>query len=324
MSAKTCAVVIPSHNRRDDLRATCQQLEKLSPAPDEIIICLDGCTDGSKEMLSREFPNYCVIENAIQEGSIPSRDRAFRMVQSDLILTLDDDSYPTDPAFIEKIGVIVEGHPEAGAITFPEIRNVGRAANPSLSSTSRGRYVREFPDCAGVIGRPIYGRAAVYPLFFSHAYGESDFCLQLYAAGYAVWFEPSLTIRHRYTPKERNMMTRHWLNARNEFWSVIMRCPFPDIAFWVPFRVLRQFMFAVSKGFSWWIREPIWWWRAIRGIPTCFRYRRPVRRRAYREWLLLTRRPAFDLEDLRKRFHQRFEHASAGNHFIGATDARIG
>lgn len=315
MSAKTCAVVIPSHNRCDDLLATCQQLQKLSPAPDEVFICLDGCTDGSKEMLTREFPNYSVIENVHQQGSVPSRDRAFRMAKSDLILTLDDDSYPIDPAFIEKIGVIVEGHLEAAAITFPEIRTDGRAANPSRSTESRGHYVRDFSDCAGIIVRRLYGRAAEYPVFFSHAYSEPDFCLQLYAAGYAVWFEPSLTIRHRFTAKERNMLTRHWLNARNELWSVVIRCPFPYILLLLPFRVVRQFVFAVSQGFSWWIREPLWWWRAIRGMPICLGQRKPIRWRTYREWLILARRPAFNLEDLRKRFHQPFGYMSKGEHF---------
>jgi FkbM family methyltransferase len=319
INAKTCAVVIPSHNRCDDLRLTCQEIDKFTPAPNEIIICLDGCSDGSKEMLTREFPNYRVLENAVQEGSIPSRDRAFRIVKSDLILTLDDDSYPTDPAFMEKVRAIVEQHPEAGAITFPEVRNDGRAANPRRTETSRGHYVRDFSDCAGVIARHLYGRAAEYPLFLKHAYGEPDFCLQLYAAGYAVWFEPSLTIRHRFTPKERNMMTRHRLNARNELWSVIMRCPFPDIVFLLPFRVLRQFVFAVSQGFSWWIREPLWWWRAIIGIPACLRHRKPVRWRAYREWLILARSPAFNLKDLQNRFDQPFNHTSNSEHFSRPT-----
>ncbi len=305
MSRKTCGVVITSYNRCDDLRFTCQQLRGLKPPPDEIIICLDGSTDGSKEILVKEFPECHVIENPIPEGSIPSRDRAFRLVKSDLIITLDDDSYPTDPAFVQKVSDVVMQHPEAGAITFPEIRNDGKPASANLGPDSPGHYIRDFPNCAGVMLREVYGREAEYPPFFSHAYAEPDYCLQLYSAGYAVWFEPSLLIRHHFTPKERNTLSRHWLNARNEFWSVLMRCPFPYVLAIAPLRVLRQFIFAFGKGWTWWSREPKWWWGAIRGIGRCLANRKPVSWRSFLAWTRLARRPARTLEHLRTLFGER-------------------
>ena len=55
-------------------------------------------------------------------------------------------------------------------------------------------------------------------------------------AGYAVWFEPSLRIRHHFTLVQRNMVNRHMLNARNEMWSALMRCPLPYVLGVAPFR----------------------------------------------------------------------------------------
>lgn len=308
MVQPTVAVVITSYNRCADLRSTCEQLRKLNPLPDEIIICLDGCSDKSSEMLAREFPEYQVIKNSTRQGSIPSRDRAFRLVKSDLILTLDDDSYPTDLAFIEKARQVAARHPEAGVITFPEIRNDGHAANPFLTPDSPGCYVRDFPNCAAVMWRHLYGSKAEYPVFFSHAYAESDYSLQLYAAGYSVWFEPSLTIRHHFTPKERDMLRRHHLNARNELWSVLMRCPFPYVLAVVPLRILRQFVFAIGRGFSWWSREPEWWWNALTGLNQCFARRKPISCRSYFQWIRLARNPAVELSELESRFGISFHH----------------
>src|SRR4051794_30622184 len=191
MKRQTSAIVLTSYNRCEDLRATCTQLRNLQPMPDEIIVCLDGCTDGSREMLEREFPGCKVIANETRLGSIPSRDRAFRMVESDLIVSLDDDSYPTDSAFVEKLTGLVERHPEAGAFTFPEIRDDGQPADPLRGPNCQGHYARDFPNCAGVMLRSLYGKVAAYQPFFSHAYAEPDYCLQLYAAGFSVWFEPS-------------------------------------------------------------------------------------------------------------------------------------
>lgn len=307
MTRKTTSIVICSFNRCEDLRYTCAQLRKLDPQPDEIIICLDGCTDDSAAMLANEFSECIVIENDQTLGSIPSRDRAFRLAKGDLIISLDDDSYPLDPAFLQKAAAVVEQHPEAGAFTFPEIRNDGKAAVPNLSPESPGQYIRDFPNCAGVMLRDVYGKVAAYPNFFSHAYGEPDYCLQLYAAGYAVWFEPSLPIRHHFTPKQRNMLTRHLQNARNELWSVLMRCPFPQLLLVVPFRVLRQLAFALGQGRAWYSAEPQWWLSAAKGIPICLRNRRPLSWRTYYNWMRLARRPILQLDDLRNRFGRQFD-----------------
>jgi GT2 family glycosyltransferase len=306
MSRKTTSIVITSYNRRDDLRRTCAQLRNLVPQPEEIIICLDGCTDGSRQMLDREFPEVRVIENETAQGSIPSRDRAFRMVTSDLIVSLDDDSYPLDANFLEKVSQVVNEHPEAAAFTFPEIRNDGRPADPNMGPDSRGHYVREYPNCAGVMVRSLYGSKAEYKPFFSHAYGEPDYCLQLYAAGYAVWFEPTLQIRHHFSPQQRNMLNRHLLNARNELWSVLMRCPFPQVLFVAPLRVLRQFIYSSSNGWLWCVNEPRWWWSAALGVKKCMAQRQPVKWRNFWQWTRLARRPAWTIDDLEKRFARPF------------------
>src|SRR6266436_1877259 len=91
---RTCTVVITTHNRCGDLTETLQQLRWLDPCPDAILVCLDQCTDDSRSMLERDFPECTLLENKIKLGSVPSRDRAFRLAKTDLILSLDDDSYP--------------------------------------------------------------------------------------------------------------------------------------------------------------------------------------------------------------------------------------
>jgi GT2 family glycosyltransferase len=241
-----------------------------------------------------------------RQGSIPSRDRAFRAVKSELIVTLDDDSYPSDPAFLQKASDVVAAHPECGAITFPEIRDGGQPADLELSPMSPGKYVRDFPNCAGVMIRDCYGRVAEYPSFFSHAHAEPDYCLQLYAAGYAVWFEPSLTVRHHFTPVRRSMRDRHGLNARNELWSTVMRSPLSLLWFMAPWRVLRQLVFALFQGWAWLVREPLWWIDAARGMPRAWRRRLPVDTRVYWNWVWLGRFPASSLEELERRFARSF------------------
>jgi hypothetical protein len=83
----------------------------------------------------------------------------------------------------------------------------------------------------------------------------------------------------------RNELAIHHRHARNECWSVLMRCPFP----WMPFvllgKALSQARYASTRGWYWLRQEPVWWWQAMAGIPKAWRQRQPVRWESYRLWL---------------------------------------
>jgi hypothetical protein len=102
-----------------------------------------------------------------------------------------------------------------------------------------------------------------------------------------VLFSPIITIRHHYSGQARDEVRIHHRHSRNEFWSTIMRCPFPfalGIAAW---RVFSQFRYACKRGWSWVLREPVWWCEALAGIPYCLRKRSPVSWAGYKRWLNL-------------------------------------
>src|SRR6266513_765826 len=203
------SIMITTRNRREELRRTLGKLFELQPAADEILICADGCTDGTSQMVRQDFPSCILLENNSQRGSVFSRDRLLRSASADIVLSLDDDSY----------------------------------------------------------------------------------ALQCYAAGYSVCFDPRLSIRHHVSPQNRGRLPRHPLNARNELWSVLMRCPFPYVIPVALYRIWRQFRYACGKGPKWAILEPAWWWSALRGIPTCLRHRSPIEWRVYYAWMKLARQP---------------------------------
>jgi hypothetical protein len=143
---------------------------------------------------------------------------------------------------------------------------------------------------------------AGFPVFFTHMYEEPDYALQCYAAGAAVWFEPSLAVRHHVSQANRRPLQRHHFNARNELWSVWLRCPWPWLPMVAAYRMARQFVYACSESASWVIREPSWWLAALRGWNQCRASRRPVRWQTYYRWMRLARRPIYTIDELRKKF----------------------
>ena len=288
--APTVSIVIPTHERRDDLIATLTALSRLDPPAEEIIVWLDGCSGDTAAALGA-FAHVTVAGGHPRAGSIPARDTAFRMARGDIIVSLDDDSYPASPDFVAQVKDLAGKHPEAGAFAFREVRDTGPRPSLCRTATPQKAYVATYANCAGAIRRRLYGTLTAYPRFFSHAYAEADFCLQMYAAGYGVLFTPDIEIMHRFTDTKRNMKARHSRNARNEFWSVVMRCPFPQVMGVAAYRMARQAIYGTSQGWGWLKDEPRWIVEALAGLRAPLSARKPLPWNIYWRWMRLARSP---------------------------------
>jgi GT2 family glycosyltransferase len=282
----TVSVIITTWNRATDLQRTCDVVMQLRPAPNEVLVTADGCTDGTVDMIADKFPGITLIANQRVIGSVASRDRMIRQARGDLLLALDDDSYPEQLDCIARIVPFFEQRPKLAVLHFPQHTDEYPETLAQTKFDSE-HLTRSFADSGAVLRRSTYLQLPGFESRFFHMYEEPDYALQCVAAGYDVLFSPIITIRHHYSGQARDEIRIHHRHARNEFWSTIMRCPFPfafGIAGW---RVLSQFRYACKRGWSWVIREPNWWWQALSGIPYCVRKRKPVSWRGYKRWLAL-------------------------------------
>src|SRR4030095_10780700 len=159
--------------------------------------------------------------------------------------------------------------------SFPQRTDESRE---SLSQTDFGPsyFAGTFVNPGAAIRRTVFSELGGYPESFRHAYEEPDFALRCVAAGWQVRYETSLTIRHHYTSAQRNELRMHQQHARNEQWSVFLRCPAPYFVAVALFRLLRQAGYARRRGGSWLLREPLWWWDCLRGAAARLGERRPL------------------------------------------------
>jgi GT2 family glycosyltransferase len=278
--------MITTKNRVKDLMRTWQVLQQLLPAPREILITADGCTDDTVAMLKTEMPNVKMIVNARRKGSVASRDRMMREARGDLVLALDDDSYPEQLDCIARFVPIFENRPQLAVLHFPQ-RTDEYPETLAQTDFSPEHLTGSFANSGAVLRRSTYLQLPGFESRFFHMYEEPDYTLQCMAAGYDVLFSPVVTIRHHYSGQVRNEIRNHHRHARNEFWSVLLRCPFPYAPGVALYRALSQFLYACRRGFGWVIREPAWWWRAMTGVPYCVGKRHPVSWAAYKRWLRL-------------------------------------
>jgi GT2 family glycosyltransferase len=278
--------MITTRNRAVDLRQTCDVVVRLRPAPIEVLVTADGCTDETVAIVKAEMPNAKMIVNATGKGSVVSRDRMMREARGDLVFALDDDSYPEQLDCLARIVPSFEQRPELAVLHFPQRTD---EYPETLAQTNFGleHSTRSFANSGAVLRRSTYLQLPGFEPRFFHMYEEPDYALQCVAAGYDVLFSPILTIRHHYSGQARDEIRVHHRHARNELWSTLMRCPFPFAIGMVAWRVFSQFRYACKRGWSWVIREPAWWCQALAGVPYCLRKRRPVLWAGYKRWLSL-------------------------------------
>jgi GT2 family glycosyltransferase len=301
MSDLTCAISIATHNRLSELRRTLAVVEALTPQPDELLICADGCNDGTAEFIREQFPKAKLIEHNPAQGSIRSRIELMRAASSDIVISLDDDSHPANSDFIARVRALFASRPHVAVSSFPQ-RTDEFPETLKAADFGPSRYVANYVNAAAAFRRSVYMALEGWPEEFEHAYDESDYTLQCLAAGYAVYYEASIVVRHHFTSLKRNEIRTHHRHARNEQWSMWRRCPFPAILALAPYRALSQLNYARKRGAVWVLREPAWWLMALRGLPSALRRRRPVPARIYRQWLRLIRHPIESAEEWERAF----------------------
>lgn len=287
------SICITSQNRRAELARTLVQLAALSPAPDELRIVADGCTDGTEELVRAVAPHAILTSNQQGKGSVASRNAMGYATECDVFLSLDDDSYPLDSDAIERVRQLFRSQPRLAIAEFPQRTDEDPE---SLHATGLGtqRFIASYANSGAAIRTSVFRMLGGYAPEFEHAYEEPDFALRCCAAGWHARFEPILEIRHHYTSAGRNETRVHHRHARNELWSVLRRCPLPWLAGVAAFRIARQFGYAFHRG--WARQEPLWWRMALKGAGAQWTKRQPIPWRKYSAWMRLMRHPHNDPE----------------------------
>src|SRR5438874_8367631 len=236
----TVSVMIATRNRAGNLHRTCRVLRELNPPPLEVLITADGCMDETVEVASHEVPGARLFINEVGKGSVASRDRMMREASGDLVLALDDDSYPEQLDCIARFVPIFERRPQLAVLHFPQ-RTDEYPETLTQPNFGLEHLTRSFANSGAVLRRSTYVQLPGFESRFFHMYEEPDYALQCVAAGYEVLFSPIVTIRHHYSRQVRSELRNHHRHARNELWSTLLRCPFPFAPGVAVYRALSQF-----------------------------------------------------------------------------------
>jgi GT2 family glycosyltransferase len=214
------AVVIPTHNRRDDLLICVASVEALDYPEYEIIVVDDGSTDGSVTALRAEHPQLTVIALEGNAGAVAASNAGFRRAlagDAAYVLRLDSDTVLA-PDFLSELVAVAEREPDVGALMgkiyyydrpqqiwslgarrkswFYDVENLGRDRfdSPTLAEITEVDYIW---STGLLLTRRALTETGGFDADFFVYYEEMDLSERLRSAGFRLLMVPTARMWHR-------------------------------------------------------------------------------------------------------------------------------
>lgn len=232
------SVIVLSFNRREALRRTLAELSSLGPrlgTTFETIVVDNASTDGTQAMVADEFPTVRLVALAENVG-VAAFNRGGEIAGGDVLLILDDDSWPDGDSLVAAMALLADNAGVAGVALSP-IHPRTRVAEWPFLTTPRSRW--PVMGCGNLVRTRAWHAVGGYEESFFLYRNDTDLAMKLLAAGFETWADPSWIVWHD-SPHAARKSDR-WLDLATRNWV------------WLARRHARgwRLPFAIALGWAW-------------------------------------------------------------------------
>ena len=223
------SIVIICWNDAECLGACLESLyaHKAPPFDFEVIVSDNGSTDGSPELVARDFPWVRLLANPGNLGFGPGNNAGAALAKGEYLLILNPDTIVHRGA-LERLVAFLDAHPEAGAVG-PRVLNTDGSfqlsAHPlpsfanflvkALFLRGLGHVIPGFPAdeymgwkgdktrtvgfvaaCALLLRTELFERLGGFDPRFKHQFEDTDLCARIWKKGLSVYYYPKAEITH--------------------------------------------------------------------------------------------------------------------------------
>jgi len=172
--------IVTAHQRIDATLATIEQLIKCRPAPDEILVHVDGNAVSCEQAIRRSHPALTVIVSQESVGPGGGRNRLLAMARHPIVASFDDDAFPIDLDFFARLLTLFASFPTASIVTA----RVFHADENLEPAAPKARWVADFSGGASAYRKQAFeGLGGYVPVPLAYGMEEVDLALRLHAAG---------------------------------------------------------------------------------------------------------------------------------------------
>lgn len=187
----------------------------------EVLVVDNASTDGSPELVERDFPAVRLVRNAANLGYVGANNAGFREARGALLVVVNPDTEAA-PGWLSALDRGLAAHPEAGLATsrialfdrrellntcgnVVHVTGIGfcRGLNRPLGSYPEPGPVASVSGCAFAIRREVLEEIGGFDEDFFAYVEDTDLSLRAALAGYSCLYVPDSVIYHRYALRMR-------------------------------------------------------------------------------------------------------------------------
>jgi GT2 family glycosyltransferase len=216
------SILIATKDRPDDLRRTLRELRRQIYPAIELIVIDDGSSTKLQPIVSQEWPQAVFIRCEQSVGQCQRRSEGFQIAKGAYILQLDDDSHPVDSNAIAESVAVMEANSTWGVLSFYVFNG---ETLPAKRPALKPKYFSAFVGCGVLFRTSALRQIGGYRAFFGNEWEEEELGLRMLAAGWIIYFFPSVVIHHHVSVRNRNQERTWSRNIRNKLWAMVMNMP---------------------------------------------------------------------------------------------------
>jgi GT2 family glycosyltransferase len=212
------SVVILSFNRRDALLRTLGEVDGWREAMDAEVIVVDNASkDGSVAAVKEKFAWAKVISLAENKG-VAGFNTGVAMAEGELVLILDDDSWP-DRAGLEAAVACVKERATIGGVALVPKHPKTKVSEWAFANQRTARCA--IMGCGNLVRRDAWKKVEGYEEAFFLYRNDTDLAMKLLGAGFDVVMDPAWIVWH--DSPAAAMKSERWLEIATRNWIWVCR-----------------------------------------------------------------------------------------------------
>jgi len=244
------SATITTYNAEHDIRDCLRSIEaQVGVTIDEILVVDNASTDGTCDLVEREFPHVRVIRMPENLGPCPARNRGLRDARNRLVLQLDSDvvlkpncTQRLLEEFFGADGIAVASpravdaanpdviHYDGGSFHYAGVMALRHFFKPAARCENVTRDVDAFISLAALVDRDVLLAVGGYDETFFILFEDHDLSYRLRIGGHRIRSVHDAVVEHRsgtagisFRGGSRYPARRLWLHSRNR-WLVVLKC----------------------------------------------------------------------------------------------------